>query len=74
MFIPYDIVVLLILSPFLLIIWIVVWVAVRLFRLALFLAKWAVILSYRILRWAVARLAVSIAWLWRRYVVSRPNP
>lgn len=31
MFIPYDIVVLLILSPFLLIIWIVVWVAVRLF-------------------------------------------
>ena len=54
MFIPYDIVILLILSPFLLIIWIVVWVAVRLFRLALFLAKWAVILSYRILRWSAA--------------------
>lgn len=74
MFIPYDIVILLILSPFLLIIWIVVWVAVRLFRLALFLAKWAVILSYRILRWSAVRLAVGIAWLWRRYVVSRPNP
>lgn len=74
MFIPYDIVILLILSPFLLIIWIVVWVAVRLFRLVLFLAKWAVILSYRILRWSAARLAVGIAWLWRRYVVSRPNP
>lgn len=74
MFIPYDIVVLLILSPFLLIIWIVVWVAVRLFRLALFLAKWAVIHSYRLLYWSFARLAVGIAWLWHRYVVSRPNP
>ncbi len=74
MFIPYDIVILLILSPFLLIIWIVVWVAVRLFRLALFLAKWAVILSYRLLCWSFARLAVGIAWLWRRYKVSRPNP
>lgn len=74
MYIPYDIVVLLILSPFLLIIWIVVWVAVRLFRLALFLAKWDVILSYRMLRWSAARLAVGIGWLWRRYVVSRPNP
>ena len=74
MFIPYDIVVLLILSPFLLIIWIVVWVAVRLFRLALFLTKWAVILSYRMLRWSAARLAVGIGWLWPRYVVSRPNP
>lgn len=74
MFIPYDIVILLILSPFLLIIWIVVWVAVHLFRLALFLAKWAVILSYQILRWSAARLAVGIGWLWHRYVVSRPNP
>ncbi len=74
MFIPYDIVILLILSPFLLIIWIVVWVAVRLFRLALFLAKWAIILSYRLLCWSFAWLAVGIAWLWRRYVVSRPNP
>lgn len=74
MFIPYDIVLLLILSPFLLIIWIVVWVAVRLFRLALFLAKWAVILSYRMLRWLAARLADGIGWLWRRYVVPRPNP
>lgn len=74
MFIPYDIVILLILSPFLLIIWIVVWVAVRLFRLALFLAKWAVILSYRLLRWSAASLAVGIGWLWHRYVVSRPNP
>ncbi len=74
MFIPYDIVILLILSPFLIIIWVVVWVAVRLFRLALFLAKWAVILSYRLLCWLFARLAVGIAWLWRRYMVSRPNP
>lgn len=74
MFIPYDIVILLILSPFLLIIWIVVWVAVRLFRLALFLAKWAVVLSYRLLRWTFARLALGVGWLWQRYVVSRPNP
>lgn len=74
MFIPYDIVILLILSPFLLIIWIVVWVEVRLFRLALFLAKWAVILSYRLLRWSFARLVLGVGWLWRRYVVSRPNP
>ena len=74
MFIPYDMVILLILSPFLLIIWIVVWGAVRLFRLALFLAKWAVILSYRLLCWSFDRLADGIAWLWRRYVISRPNP
>lgn len=74
MFIPYDIVILLILSPFLLIIWIVVWVAVRLFRMALFLAKWAVVLSYRLLRWTFARLALGVGWLWQRYVVSRPNP
>lgn len=74
MFIPYDIVILLILSPFLIIIWIVVWGVVRLLRLALFLAKWTVILSYRLLCWSASRLAVGIAWLWRRYVVSRPNP
>ena len=74
MFIPYDIVILLILSPFLIIIWVVVWVAVRMFRLAVFLAKWAAIFSYRLLCWSFARLAVGIAWLWRRYVVSRPNP
>ena len=74
MFIPYDIVILLILSPFLIIIWIVVWGVVRLLRLALFLAKWTMILSYRLLCWSASRLAVGIAWLWRRYVVSRPNP
>lgn len=73
MFIPYEIVVLLILSPFLVLLRIVVWIAVRLFRLALFFGKWMAKLSYRMLCWTASKLVTGLAWLWRRYAVQRSN-
>lgn len=49
MFIPYDIVILLILSPFLLLIWVAVKIVTWIIKLALLLIKYAVKLAFKLL-------------------------
>lgn len=49
MFIPYNIVVLLILSPFILILWVVIMIAKGLLRIALWMTKGIVKLLFKVL-------------------------